>query len=76
VELELLAAYWWSGKTEMVYTYAVILNGIIVNTILASPSDYFDPQYTYVIITNYNPLPGVGWTTSDNMNFIIPVGNN
>jgi len=58
----------------MVKTWAVILNGIIVNTVLASDSDIKDPQYIWVDISNYSPMPGVGWTTSDNINFNPPVG--
>jgi hypothetical protein len=54
--------------------WAIIQNGTIVNTVYASQSDIKDPKYTWVDITNYNPVPGIGWTTVDNINFTPQVG--
>jgi len=55
--------------------WAMILNGIITNTVYASNTDIKDSTYIWVDITNYNPSPGVGWTTTDNINFTPPTGN-
>lgn len=55
--------------------FALIQNGVIINTIIANPSDPQDPNYIWVDITNYNPIPGIGWTTTDNINFIPPSGD-
>jgi hypothetical protein len=60
-------------------TYALIQNGVVVNTVLASSTDSQDPSYTWVDITNYSInqgyIPGIGWTTTDNVNFTQPVSN-
>ncbi len=50
-------------------TYAVILNGVVVNTILALASDPFPSGFQYAVITGTSV--GVGWTatTTDNINF-------
>jgi hypothetical protein len=41
--------------------YAQIQSGTVVNVILASPSDYFDPTYTWVDVLNVTPQPQTGW---------------
>jgi hypothetical protein len=56
----------------MPHTYALILNGVIVNTVLANPSDPQNPAYTWADISGYVPMPGIGWTTTDNVNFTPP----
>lgn len=57
--------------------WAMIQNGVIVNTVIASDSDIKDPNYIWVNITNYQTsngyMPGVGWTTTDNINFVSNV---
>ena len=55
-------------------SWAMIQNGVIVNTVYASDSDIKDPAYIWVNITSYTPIPGIGWTTTDNINFIPPAG--
>jgi hypothetical protein len=59
--------------------YALIQSGTIVNTVCAGPSDPEDPSYTWVDITNYPTsqgyMPGIGWTTTDNINFTAPPGD-
>lgn len=52
--------------------WAMIQNGTITNTVLASETDNKDPNYIWVNITNYIPAPGIGWTTIDNMTFTAP----
>lgn len=52
--------------------YALIQNGIIVNTVLANPNDQQDPNYIWVDITNISPQPCIGYTTSDNQTFTGP----
>jgi hypothetical protein len=56
----------------MIHVYALIANGIIVNTVLAQPTDPQDENYIWVDITAYSPIPGIGWTTTDNINFTPP----
>jgi hypothetical protein len=58
----------------MPHTYALILAGVIVNTVLANPTDPQNPAYIWVDISGYMPMPGIGWTTSDNVNFTPPGG--
>ena len=53
--------------------YAVILNGVVINTIIANTTSYFDPSFQYAIISG-TPT-GIGWTTIDNINFLPPTGN-
>ena len=53
----------------MVSTFALVQTGVIVNTVLASPTDPKDPAFIWVDITAYGPMPGIGWTTTDNINF-------
>lgn len=57
----------------MIGVWAVIQNGIILNTVMVSQTDYKDPQYAWVEITNYDPRPSIGWTTTDFINFTPPV---
>ena len=45
--------------------------GTVVNTILASPTDQFDLNFTWVDMTNLTPTPGIGWTYNGT-NFITP----
>jgi hypothetical protein len=52
--------------------WAMIQNGVIVNTVLASQTDIKDPAYVWVNISGYSPTPGIGWTTTDNVNFTQP----
>jgi hypothetical protein len=56
----------------MPHVYALVQAGVIVNTVLANPSDPKDPAFTWVDVTNYSPMPGIGWTTTDNVNFTPP----
>jgi hypothetical protein len=60
-------------------TWAMILSGVIVNIAIAGQSDYKYPPYTWVDITNYPSqygyMPGIGWTTTDNINFTQPSGD-
>jgi hypothetical protein len=59
--------------------WAMIQNGIIVNTVIASSTDPKNPAYIWVDITNYltnnGYTPSIGWTTTDNINFTAPSGN-
>lgn len=55
----------------MDYVYAKIENGLVVNTQVAQPSDYFDPNDIWIDITNIDPQPCRGWTY-DGTNFIDP----
>lgn len=59
--------------------YAMIQNGIIVNTVMASSTDPKDPTYVWTDITNYATMqgymPGVGWTTIDYVNFLPATGS-
>lgn len=59
----------------MADVYALIQNGIVVNTVMAYSTDPKDPSYIWVVITNYPTsqgyMPGVGWITSDNINFTV-----
>lgn len=56
----------------MIDTYAQISSGTIINILLATSSDFFNPAYTWVDITSYSPKPQIGWTTSDNVTFAPP----
>lgn len=51
--------------------YAVIQNGVIVNTQVLTNIDFQDPQFTWIIITNLIPQPSIGWTY-DGKNFTPP----
>lgn len=57
----------------MPHIYALIQNGTIVNTVIANQGDLQDPSYVWVDITSYIPVPGIGWTTTDNVNFTQPI---
>lgn len=46
----------------MDHIYALIQSGIVVNTIIADPSDPEDPSYLWVDITSVTPQPGIGWS--------------
>lgn len=59
----------------MPHIYALIQLGVILNTVVAQPTDPQDPTYIWVDITTYNPMPGIGWTTTDNVNFTPPIGD-
>jgi hypothetical protein len=52
--------------------YALIQNGIVVNTVLAGVNDAKDPAYLWLDITSLTPEPGIGWTY-DNGVFTAPV---
>jgi hypothetical protein len=52
-------------------TYAQISNGAVINMILASVGDYFDPAFVWVDVTSLSPQPGIGWAY-DGTNFTAP----
>lgn len=56
--------------------WAMILNGTIVNIVYANNSDYKYLPYVWVEISGYPAangyMPGIGWTTTDNINFTAP----
>lgn len=56
-------------------TYAIIQNGVVVNTILwdATAQPNYQPEDVAVKITDLNPRPGIGWTY-DGTNFTAPEG--
>ena len=45
---------------------------VIVDVVVAQPSDTFVPNFTWTDITSYNPPPQIGWTTTDDVNFTHP----
>jgi hypothetical protein len=53
-------------------TWLMIQSGIVVNSVYASDMDVKDPAYIWVNVTNYNPIPAIGWTTTDNISFTNP----
>ena len=53
----------------MVKTWAVILNGLVINVVLATDEDFKDPQYVWVDITGTHY--GMNWTY-DGTNFTMP----
>ena len=53
----------------MDHIFALIQSGIIINTVIANVGDPQDTSYIWVDITNYSPIPGIGYTTTDNINF-------
>jgi hypothetical protein len=58
--------------------WAVIQNGVVVNTVVASDSDYKDPNYTWVKVTNLYGSDGNAISTGslyDGVNFTTPSGN-
>jgi len=44
--------------------YALIQNGVVVNTVLANSTDPQDSNYTWVNITSIVPQPSTGWSYS------------
>jgi hypothetical protein len=58
--------------------YAKIQNGMVINMQIAASNDYFDPAFTWVVVTTQvctdgSPLQ-IGCTTTDNVNFTSPTG--
>lgn len=54
--------------------YAIIQNGIIVNTIVVTDVSFLSNiSDAAVELDSYDPMPGIGWTTTDNVNFSPPV---
>jgi hypothetical protein len=51
--------------------YAVIQNGVVINTQVLMSTDVQDPQFTWIVITNLVPQPGIGWSY-DGQNFTSP----
>jgi hypothetical protein len=45
---------------------------LVVDTVVASSGDTFDPNYTWTDIQGYTPMPEIGWTTTDDVNFTHP----
>jgi len=52
--------------------WALIIDGLVVNCIIASEIDAKDSQYTWVDITNLDPRPSPQWTY-DGTNFSAPI---
>lgn len=61
----------------MADVYAKIQNGVVINTQMAESTDYFDPSYTWVIVTSVVCTDGtpvqIG-CTYDGTNFNPPLG--
>jgi len=57
----------------MFKSWALIKDGVIVNTVLALDSDNKDPNYIWIPVTG--TCIGINWTTSDNINFTSPDGS-
>jgi hypothetical protein len=58
--------------------YAKILNGLVVNTQIAASTDYFDPTYTWIVITTQVCTDGSAVQidcTYDGINFNPPSGD-
>lgn len=58
--------------------WAMIQNGVVINTVMASDSDYKYPPYTWVKLTNLYGSDGNPITIGslyDGTNFTTPVGN-
>jgi len=54
--------------------YAIIQNEVITNTIVVDDSSFLSNiSDTTVALDSYDPMPGIGWTTTDNVNFSPPV---
>lgn len=54
--------------------YAIIKNGVITNTIVISDLSFLSNiSDTTVALDSYDPVPGIGWTTTDDVNFSPPV---
>jgi len=60
----------------MSYTYAKILNGVVVNMQICQPTDYFDPSFVWVQITTQVCTDGITppqiGCTYDGTNFTAP----
>ena len=56
----------------MAHVFALVQSGVVMNMVLAQPTDPQDPAYIWVDVTGYAPMPGIGWTTTDNVNFTPP----
>jgi hypothetical protein len=41
--------------------YAKIDNGVVVNTQIVVEGNVFDPAFTWVDISEEEPMPGIGW---------------
>jgi hypothetical protein len=54
--------------------YALIQNGIVVNTVNAQSTDTQDPTYIWVDITTISPQPGIGWNYNGTV-FTAPTGS-
>lgn len=52
--------------------YAKIKGTTIIDKIVANDGDYFDPAFSWKDITDYSPIPEIGWTTADSINFVHP----
>jgi hypothetical protein len=48
-------------------TYAKIQNGIVINTQIAEPTDYFDPEYQWMDVTNVKCSDGSGVQIGDKL---------
>lgn len=46
----------------MARIWAMVQDGMVINTIMASDDDYKDPDYLWVDLTGVDPQPGIGWT--------------
>ena len=46
----------------MADTYALIQDGMVVNTVLASPADPKSSNYVWVDVTTTTPQPAIGWS--------------
>lgn len=51
--------------------FAMIQDGLVVNTVMANSEDEQDPAYLWVDISEVSPTPGVGWSY-DGTDFIPP----
>ena len=51
--------------------WALIIEGLVVNCVIASVEDSKDSQYTWVDITDLDPRPCSGWAY-DGTNFTAP----
>jgi hypothetical protein len=58
---------------ELMSIYAQVQTGSVINTVIANSTDMFNPSYIWVDVTSYNPIPSIGWTTIDNVNFVTNI---
>ncbi len=54
----------------MVKTWALVKDGVVINTVLASDEDIKDPQFTWIDVTG--TTIGINWVTQDNKTFDSP----